>query len=187
MITSKTKLEELIHIERQAIPPDFCDSIVNNIENNSWSTHEWTTSEFDIFSHKDKELDISFPQNDDSDIIYPFVANVVDDYQEKYASDNIVSRLDGLRFNRYSENQIMRNHIDHIYSLFDGDKRGIPVLSIIGNLNDDYEGAKLTFWNDYSLDLGKGDLVIWPSLFLYPHRVTETTKNKRYSFVCWAY
>ena len=42
-------------------------------------------------------------------------------------------------------------------------------------------------WEDYELDLGKGDIVMWPSNFLYPHGVTEATKGKRYSAVTWAW
>ena len=37
--------------------------------------------------------------------------------------------------------QIMRQHHDHIHNLFDGVYKGIPVFSIVGNLNEDYEGA----------------------------------------------
>jgi len=112
MITSTTKLEELIHIERQAIPPDFCDSIVNNIENNYWSTHEWTTSEFDTFSHKDKELDISFPQNDDSD-----TDNEETDMRRRhgrvtYTDHKIDRKLDRERRNRENEFRKLANKLN---------------------------------------------------------------------------
>ncbi len=36
-------------------------------------------------------------------------------------------------------------------------------------------------------DLSKGDIVMWPSNFLWPHGVTEATKGTRYSAVCWAW
>ena len=81
----------------------------------------------------------------------------------------------------------MRIHSDHIHSIFDGNLKGIPVLSFIINLNDDYEGADLIFWEDYKISLGEGDVLIFPSLFLFPHRVTEPTKGIRYSGVCWAW
>ena len=48
-----------------------------------------------------------------------------------------------IRFNRYGPGQIMRQHHDHIHSLFDGKIKGIPVLTFILNFNDDYEGADL--------------------------------------------
>ena len=73
----------------------------------------------------------------------------------------------------------MRQHYDHIHSIFDGKLRGIPVLSFILNLNDDYEGADLYFWDEHIVPLGKGDIIMFPSLFLFPHGVTEATKGKK--------
>ena len=32
-----------------------------------------------------------------------------------------------------------------------------------------------------------GDILIFPSTFLYPHVVKEVTEGTRYSFVAWAY
>ena len=98
-----------------------------------------------------------------------------------------MDKFTGIRFNRYGSGQIMRQHMDHIHSIFDGKEKGIPVLSFILNLNDDYEGADLYFWKDHIVKLGKGDIIMFPSLFLFPHGVTEATKGKRYSAVSWGW
>ena len=79
----------------------------------------------------------------------------------------------------------MRIHCDHIKTLFECEVKGIPVLSIIINFNDDYKGGDLIFWDDYKVDLGEGDVVVFPSLFLFPHRIEEVTENIRYSGVAW--
>ena len=92
-----------------------------------------------------------------------------------------------VRFNRYAPGQIMRPHHDHIHSLFDGTVKGVPVLSFIMNFNDDYEGADLFFWEDTVVPLGKGDIIMFPSNWLFPHGVTEATKGKRYSGVTWGW
>jgi predicted 2-oxoglutarate/Fe(II)-dependent dioxygenase YbiX len=81
----------------------------------------------------------------------------------------------------------MQNHCDHIYSLFDGKRKGIPVLSIIGILNDDYDGGELIMLEDKKIDTKKGDLLIFPSNFLYPHQITPVTKGVRYSYVSWVW
>ena len=108
-------------------------------------------------------------------------------YKQTYRTQTIMSMYSPVRFNRYSDGQIMRQHHDHIHSLFDGEAKGIPVLSFILNFNDDYEGADLYFSNDYKIPLGKGDVVIFPSLFLFPHGVTEIKKGVRYSGVAWSW
>ena len=81
----------------------------------------------------------------------------------------------------------MQNHCDHIQSMFDGERRGIPILSIVGILNDDYEGGELIMFGDKKIDTKKGDLWIFPSNFLYPHEITPVIKGVRYSYVSWAW
>jgi predicted 2-oxoglutarate/Fe(II)-dependent dioxygenase YbiX len=92
-----------------------------------------------------------------------------------------------LRFNRYYQNKKMAEHCDHINSIFDGQRKGIPTLSIVGSLNDDYEGGDFIMFEDKKIDIKQGELIIFPSLFLYPHRVEPVIKGTRYSYVSWVY
>jgi predicted 2-oxoglutarate/Fe(II)-dependent dioxygenase YbiX len=71
--------------------------------------------------------------------------------------------------------------------LFDGEQKGIPILSIVGLLNNDFSGGNFIFFDDYEIKLTVGDIMIFPSLFLYPHRVEEITNGTRHAFVSWAY
>ena len=77
-------------------------------------------------------------------------------------------------------------HWDSIYSMFDGKIKGVPVLSILGCLNDNYEGGSLIFIENTKINLKAGDIMVFPSTFMYPHRVEAITKGVRYSFVSWA-
>jgi predicted 2-oxoglutarate/Fe(II)-dependent dioxygenase YbiX len=63
-------------------------------------------------------------------------------------------------------------------------------LSIIINLNDDYEGGDLIFTDQKEkeikrLKLKKGSIVFFPSNFMYPHSIESITKGTRYSIVSW--
>ena len=63
-------------------------------------------------------------------------------------------------------------------------------LSIIMNLNNDYEGGDLIFADQKEkeikrLKLGKGSIVFFPSNFMYPHGIQPITKGTRYSIVAW--
>jgi hypothetical protein len=143
-------------------------------------------------SEETMELDVQNITDDLQQLLTPFMIRAGSAYNAKYHFEcertmQIMNKFSTIRFNRYSPGQIMRQHHDHIHSLFDGQEKGIPVLSFIGNLNDDYEGADLVFWNDHKVSLGKGDIIMFPSLFLFPHGVTEATKGKRWSFVSWAW
>ena len=96
----------------------------------------------------------------------------------------------GIKFIRYLPGQEMKVHCDHIHSMFDGVRKGIPILSIIGHLNDDYEGGETYFFDDKNgekVETKQGDLLIFPSNFLFPHYVTPVTKGVRYSYVSWVW
>jgi predicted 2-oxoglutarate/Fe(II)-dependent dioxygenase YbiX len=42
-------------------------------------------------------------------------------------------------------------------------------------------------WGDKVIEFKSGDLIIFPSNFVYPHRVETVTGGDRYSYVSWAY
>ena len=51
---------------------------------------------------------------------------------------------------------------------------------------EDYEGSEFVC-RDTKIKLKTGDILMFPSNFMYPHEVTECTKGTRYSFVSWAF
>ena len=63
-------------------------------------------------------------------------------------------------------------------------------LSIIINLNEDYEGGDLIFTDQKeeeikTIKLKKGSVVFFPSNFMYPHKIKPIIKGTRYSIVAW--
>ena len=63
---------------------------------------------------------------------------------------------------------------------------GIPVLTFLGLLNDNFEGGQFVL-RQKDMDFKQGDIMVFPSTFIYPHFVREVLKGTRYSFVAWAY
>jgi predicted 2-oxoglutarate/Fe(II)-dependent dioxygenase YbiX len=183
------QLKNFIHIERGLIPKDTCKFVIDSIKNKSWNKHSWSTDGTDSFSYPTKELDVLDATSSLEDILNPLISLSVKSYNEFIGSEKLnesqVTCFSPVRFNRYQKGQTMRIHCDHIKTLFEGEVKGIPVLSIIINFNDDYKGGDLIFWDDYKVDLGEGDVVVFPSLFLFPHRIEEVTENIRYSGVAW--
>jgi predicted 2-oxoglutarate/Fe(II)-dependent dioxygenase YbiX len=188
-INSKSKLEDLIGIEKNVIPKELCNYIIGLIENEKWESHGWLDPQEGVyFQNKSKEPSVCNSSEIIQNILNPYILKAKDNYISKISyepSSKIVTRFCHVRFNRYDAGQLMREHHDHINSLFTPPERGIPVLSMILGLNDDYEGGDLIFWNEIKFKISTGDIIIWPSLFLYPHQVSEITKNKRYTGVCW--
>lgn len=178
------------------IPKNICENIIEEIESkHPWRPHEWYNPlEGTMKSEETMELDVTNSSVEIQTILTPHIIEAGRQYNETFAYTDtektiqIINKFCPIRFNRYSKNQIMRKHHDHIHSIFDGKEKGIPVLSFIGNLNEDYEGGELVFFNgEVKLSLKTGDICMFPSCFMYPHQVYEVTKGKRYSFVTWAY
>ena len=192
-----TKLDECIFIAEKIIPTDLCDSIVQDIETREWKPHTWYNNVTDTNrSEQTMELDVQNTTPELQKVLSNFVVEAGRIYNQNYAykhpscadrTGQIMFQFSVLRFNRYKPGQIMRQHHDHIHSIFDGNVKGLPAVSFILNFNNDYEGADLFFWEDTVVKLGKGDIVMFPSNWLFPHGVTEATKGKRYSAVCWGW
>ena len=190
----RTQLKDLIHVEKGIIPANLCDHIIQDIETREWRPHTWYNNVANSFgSEETMELDVQGITSELQQLLTPIMIQAGSAHNQKYAylrcerTQQIMNKFSTIRFNRYGSGQIMRQHHDHIHSLFDGNEKGIPVLSFILNLNDDYEGADLFFWENHVVPLGKGDIIMFPSLFLFPHGVTEAKKGKRYSAVSWAW
>ena len=54
-------------------------------------------------------------------------------------------------------------------------------------LNDDFEGGDFVMFTDQKIEFNKGDLLVFPSNFLYPHRVEEVKSGTRFSFISWSF
>ena len=192
-----TKLDECIFVAEKIIPADICDSIIQDIETREWKPHTWYDAQNNIHNSEEKmEFDVQMTTPQLQKLLSPFVVESGRKYNQRYTythpscysrTGQIVFDFAPIRFNRYKPGQMMRQHQDHIHSLFDGKVRGIPALSFVFNFNDDYEGADLFFWEDTIVKLGKGDIIMFPSNWFFPHGVTEATKGKRYSGVTWAW
>ena len=63
-------------------------------------------------------------------------------------------------------------------------------LSIIINLNNEYDGGDLIFTDQKNkevkrIKLDAGSIVFFPSNFMYPHGIDPIKKGTRYSIVAW--
>jgi predicted 2-oxoglutarate/Fe(II)-dependent dioxygenase YbiX len=91
------------------------------------------------------------------------------------------------RFNRYLPGQLMHKHCDHIHSIFDGQRKGVPVLTVLGFLRDDFTGGEFVLWDDSVIEHKAGTAIIFPANFMYPHEVKKVKSGIRDTFVSWVY
>ena len=180
-------------IVRNTIPKNICKEIIDESNTRQWVKHQWNNYNTGTNkSESTKELDIMPSTKTQQDKLRSPIRKALDQYQkmcswdgEKTGSTWLTS-YSTIRFNRYQVGTMMRRHYDHIHSIFDGKMKGVPLVSIVGNLNEDYEGSEFHCRNK-EIKLKTGDILMFPSNFMYPHEVTECTKGTRYSFVSWAF
>ena len=173
---------------------NICNKTIKEIKKLEWKQHTFydvNTNKAQSISGK-QELDVSTNMDSegiDSKIIMGKLWLAIDSYIKDYKFNwfNSWQGYSKIRFNRYSKNKKMAEHCDHIHSLFDGQVKGIPILSIVGVLNENYEGGEFVMFKNKKIKLLTGDLLIFPSNFLYPHKVDPVKKGTRYSYVSWVY
>jgi len=170
---------------------EVCDETISELKSKEFTQHGFYNPVSDDVKNisGNKELDVTYATTSTKDFIMKELWNAL----KKYTNDLNFSWYGGwsgysdIRFNRYNETRKMAEHCDHIHSLFEGKRKGIPILTCLGMLNDDYEGGELVFFEDTKIKTKKGDLLIFPSNFLYPHKVEPVTGGVRWSYVSWVW
>ena len=170
---------------------ETCKQTVKDIEKIHWQQHEFYNVSDGSYGTRsgEKELDIGYSQTSTKDVIMQKIwdsyLNYVKDLNFSWWSS--WSGYTEVRFNRYKETRLMAEHCDHIHSIFEGERKGIPVMTALGSLNDDYMGGEFVMFEDTVIPFKAGEIKIFPSCFLFPHRIDPVTEGTRYSFVSWAW
>ena len=204
----KKDIEDYLFHKKNFLSKDFCKSTVEKLKVCEWEGHDFTGYETNDPEHgfgwqrevKSKhELEPEFigftspAWYEDLAQANNFIIKELSSALTEYIRGFGYSWFNGwngysvIKFLKYAESHKMAEHCDHISSLFDGQIKGIPMLSVVGQLNDNFEGCEFVMFGDKVVPFETGDVIIFPSNFMYPHRVEPVTKGDRYSYVSWAY
>jgi hypothetical protein len=84
---------------------------------------------------------------------------------------------EALNFVKYGPGQHFQEHSDHGFSYN-------CVVSLVGYVNDDYEGGELYFrMQNLTVKPKAGDLFVFPSNYMYVHRAMPVNSGTKYSIV----
>lgn len=108
---------------------------------------------------------------------YDVQSQAVQDYANKHNLYDFLRYWEAFNFVKYGPGQHFQEHHDNGYSYN-------CVVSLVGYLNDDYEGGELYFRKQNLMIKPKaGDLYIFPSNYMYPHRAMPVQSGVKYSLV----
>lgn len=190
---SPQNVKDYVKVYHNFFGEDFCKTVVSQLEKDHWHKHSYNNPLLNENITYDDDLSVSNKLNT---IEKQEVHNRVWDALNKYmVEDNPPFRewfsgwsaYSSTRFNRYDENTNMKLHCDHIHTIFDGQLKGVPILTVLGTLNNNYTGGEFLLFEDYEVKLDTGSVIVFPSNFLYPHQVNSVKSGVRYSFVSWAW
>lgn len=184
-------LSDYVGLYDNLIDKKFCEAILNSLKQASWSLHTYHDPVQNDCKSYDDDLSITMSDIPEREQTNQLVGTAIQKYfyeQIKFAASwyDSWNGYSHVRFNRYDPGTRMRQHCDHIQSLFDGQYRGIPTLTVLGTLNDDYDGGEFKLMGE-TVKMGAGSVIVFPSNFLYPHEVTPIKKGVRFSFVSWVW
>lgn len=178
---------DYIAVYNNALSNDLCDQIIKEYSDDEYE-NSITFDERDNY-RTNKQVSISedfvIEQNPKvrkyiDDKIFELLTSNINNYFLRFLSSVTDLNDEGYHLLKYDIGEFYNEHVDAC------GQNSIRTLSCSIILNDDYEGGKLKFFNgNYEVEAKKGDMILFPSNFMFPHQVTPVTKGVRYSIVTW--
>lgn len=163
----------------KALPAHFCEDVINFV-NSPTNASRWDQSDTVNYTEGVRTCTELVLKEYDyiDDIIYFYVKKYIDEYANEVPFFTC-KKDSGYTVLRYGKGNEFKYHTDQCLEYN-------RASTMIINLNDDYVGGQLNFHNDLvSYELGKGDVVIFPSSYAYPHKINPISDGVRYSIVTW--
>jgi len=99
----------------------------------------------------------------------------LNDYQKRYNVE--MNYMEAINFVKYGPGQHFQVHADHGFSY-------VCTISSVMYLNDEYEGGELYFPNfDLTIKPDYGDIILFPSTFVYAHSSLPVKSGTKYAAV----
>tara|TARA_B100000945_G_scaffold256879_1_gene214329 strand:+ start:878 stop:1396 length:519 start_codon:yes stop_codon:yes gene_type:complete len=164
----KTGIEKF----KNVINSETCDLLINYLENNLDDAVDLTHS----YGQNVLGKEIILQQRTElNDLVHKSIKQVVSLYADKYDRFRETGVLP-LQLRKITGNT--KEHIDNLGV----DRRNV---SIILGLNSDYEKGQFHFpYQDFSTTLKRGEAIVFPVYFMYPHFVDAPIGN-RYTINTW--
>jgi hypothetical protein len=180
-----------VKLFKNELDGSICEKSILQLESADWKQHEFYDPFRKEYAPRSGNLELEMARKHIStrdylmDKIYKCLFRYTNDLN--FAWFNGWSGYTEIRYNRYQKNSFMAEHCDHIHDIFDGERQGVPILTVLGLLNDNYSGGEFIMFENITIPLSGSDILVFPSNFLFPHRVEPVKYGIRYSFISWAW
>jgi hypothetical protein len=183
-----SNLNEYIVVIKNAITDPLCDAILEEFKNSDeWQNTVVGKGTVEKNVRNCETVVISYPHVIEKNkkirlkldkYIFASASKCIQEYNTKFPYCKI-EEDSGYELLKYSEGGFYIQHVDS----FKARPRAVSCSFI---LNDDFEGGEFAFFDrELKYKLGKGDAIMFPSSFMYPHEVMPVTQGTRYSIITW--
>ena len=184
-----TTLLDYIKVYKNVLTSEECDRIISHPENDEiWdiSLPIWDRSQNYMISNRRKcdYINISTEGKSYKEID-SMLYNRFNDIMQKHSNNSYLSLNEdhGYLFLKYNKGG---GYIRHVDACTEYHKH----ISCVLLLNDDFEGGEFAFFGDsdideYTPEFNKGDMILFPSNYLYPHTIKPITSGTRYVIATW--
>jgi predicted 2-oxoglutarate/Fe(II)-dependent dioxygenase YbiX len=180
-------LKDYIYVVKNAIDNQTCDEILNEFINSDEWVDSITGGGINKKVRNCQTIVISFPHviQKNNEVrhsldlqIFNSAAKCIKEYNKKFPHCKI-EEDSGYELLKYPEGCFYVEHTDS----FKASPRAVSCSFI---LNNNFEGGEFAFFDrELKYKLEKGDALMFPSNFMYPHEVMPVTKGTRYSIITW--
>ena len=172
---------------KKMVVGSLCDDIINTdfqYSKSTYSTHVGLSPD----DERVKMDEIWIRKNEKFyDELKDIVSKVSDTYSVKMKRVNkrdfVAHKTTDFRLNRYHTGGYMSLHSDNIHHSH-GQQYGYPQASVLLFLNDDFKGGQFLV-SELHLNINKGDALVFPSNFMFPHEVKKIEEGTRWTIVSW--
>jgi len=150
-------------------------SNTNNLDDSVRDTHR-TNKLFPLSGYSSGQNPMFCKQIDE------FVFNKTTEYIKSYAEKNELGGLEdeGYSILKYQDGAEYKNHYDC------GPGTNKRVVSMLAYLNEEYSGGELEFVNfGIKYKPSAGDIILFPSSYIYSHIAHPVTSGTKYAIVTW--
>lgn len=186
---SESPLAEYIKVYDSIFTPEECKTILDEYK----KSNEWQSAKI-----SSKKLENKNVRN--CDVMNISLPNIIEKNQStrkkidelifkntNYAAQKYISEFPKCFLKTDSGYDLLRYETGGYYTEHTDSYNEQPrTLAMSVNLNDDYEGGNMAFFDkEIQIRGGVGSVIMFPANFMYPHQIMEVTKGTRYSIVTW--
>lgn len=183
-----TDVHSFVKVYKNNVDISICKETLEILSKNEWQPHIFYNAVDDTHYQNENEPDAQFGDFQQYESLCKAHHKTVGDYVSSlnYSWFDHWLGMSNPKFNRYHPGQTMTPHVDHIREIFDGELRGVPLLSVLSVIENTAQFGEFVVCGR-EFDLRQGDTIIFPSNFMFPHSVKDTVEGSRISAINWVF